>query len=83
MCLAVPGEVLEIAEDGHRREARVAFGGAVKRVRLDFVPEAGCGDFVIVHAGFAISRMDAAEAARTLALLAELEAAAADHTGNS
>ena len=77
MCLAVPGELLEIAASADACEGRVRFGGIVKRVRLDFVPEAQPGDFVIVHAGFALSRLDAAEAQRTLQLFAQLEAAAA------
>ncbi len=83
MCLAVPGEVLEIVEQDDRREGRVRFGGVVKRVRLDFVPEARPGDYVIVHAGFAISRMDAEEAQRTLDLFAELVAASVDLTEQS
>jgi len=76
MCLAVPGELLEIVSGDASCEGRVEFGGIIKRVRLDFVPEAQPGDFVIVHAGFAISRMDAREAQRTLQLFAQLEAAA-------
>jgi hydrogenase expression/formation protein HypC len=78
MCLALPGELLEISESMEAREGRVRFGGVVKRVRLDFVPEAKAGDYVIVHAGFALSRMDAAEAQQTLELFAQMEAAAAN-----
>lgn len=72
MCLAVPGKVLDCDETSGVRESRVQFGGIVRRVRLDFVPEAQVGDYVMVHVGFAISRVDAEEAERTLQLLAEM-----------
>ena len=71
MCLGVPGEVLSVADD-ELRTARVSFGGVVKEVSLAYVPEAAVGEFVIVHAGFAISRIDRAAAARTLAYLQEV-----------
>ena len=74
MCLAVPGKVLDCDETGDIREGRVQFGGIVRRVRLDFVPEAQVGDYVIVHVGFAISRVDAEEAERTYQLLSEIGA---------
>ena len=69
MCLAVPGKVLETEERNGSRTARVQFGGIVRQAYLDFVPEAGVGDYVLVHVGFAISKVDAEEAARTLQLL--------------
>jgi hydrogenase expression/formation protein HypC len=72
MCLAVPGKVLSI--DGTM--AKVQFGGVVQEALLDFVPEAEVGDFVLVHVGFAISRVDAEEAERTLRLLEEIEGSA-------
>ena len=72
MCLAIPGEIRSIADD-ELRTARVAFGAVMKDVCLAYVPEARVGDFVIVHAGFAISRLDRDAAARTLAYLAELD----------
>jgi hydrogenase expression/formation protein HypC len=56
----------------------VQFAGIVRRVRLDFVPEAQVGDYVMVHVGFAISRVDAEEAERTLALLSEMGALAGE-----
>ncbi|MCC6552989.1 MAG: HypC/HybG/HupF family hydrogenase formation chaperone [Polyangiaceae bacterium] len=74
MCLGIPGKVLSIVE----REltmARVAFGGVVKEVCLAYVPEAAVGDYVIVHAGFAISRVDEQEAARVFSYLEEIGAA--------
>lgn len=74
MCLAVPGQVLSIeGEDELTREGRVAFGGIVKRINLAYVPEAAVGDYVLVHAGFAIATIDAAEAERTLSYLAEID----------
>ena len=72
MCLAIPGKVLEIQETGPLRSARVQFGGIVRQVSLNFVPEAELGDYVMVHVGFAISRVDAAEAERTYKLLEEM-----------
>ena len=74
MCLAVPGQVLSIeGEDELAREGRVAFGGVVKQVILAYVPEASIGDYVLVHAGFAIATINAAEAERTLRYLTEIE----------
>ena len=78
MCLAIPGKILEIQEAGPLRAARVQFGGIVRQVSLDFVPEAGVGDYVIVHVGFAISRVDADEAERTYKLLEEMGALEAE-----
>ena len=78
MCLAVPGRVLSVERSGANRAARVEFGGLVKEVSLDFVPAARPGDYVLVHVGFALAIVDAAEAARTFALLQELDALAAE-----
>lgn len=80
MCLALPGQILSIehADDALLRSGRVEFGGVVKQANLAYVPEAVVGDYVIVHAGFAISQLDAEEAAATLqefAALAVLEQA--------
>lgn len=72
MCLAIPGKILEIQEQGTMRIGRVQFGGIVRQVSLDFVPEAGLGDYVMVHVGFAISRVDSSEAERTYKLLQEM-----------
>jgi hydrogenase expression/formation protein HypC len=74
MCLAVPGKILDIQESRGSRLGRVQFGGIVRSVSLDFVPEAGPDDYVMVHVGFAISRVDAEEAERTYRVLAELGA---------
>ena len=72
MCLAVPGKILEAEDRDGNRIAKVQFGGITRQAFLNFVPEAGVGDYVMVHVGFAISRVDAAEAARTYKVLEEL-----------
>lgn len=67
MCLAIPGKIISIDESGElSRTGKIDFGGIVKDVNLSFVPEASVNDYVIVHAGFAISVIDEQEAARTL-----------------
>lgn len=66
MCLAIPGRVEEITEDGLIRMGRVNFGGVVKRVCLDYVPEIAVGDYAIVHVGFALARVDEETALETL-----------------
>jgi len=74
MCLAIPGKVVSIEQSSGLRVGRVQFGGIVRQASLDFVPEAEVGDYVMVHVGFAISRVDAAEAERTYQLLEEMGA---------
>jgi hydrogenase expression/formation protein HypC len=76
MCLAVPGKVLEATDIGNSRIAKVEFGGITRQVYLDFVPEVQPGDYVLVHVGFAISRVEPEEAERTYELLRQLEEAA-------
>ncbi len=72
MCLGVPGRVIEISgENGLARMGKVDFGGVIREVCLAYTPEAQVGDYVVVHAGFAISRLDEEEAQETLALLEE------------
>ena len=73
MCLAVPGQVLNVADDP-LRTATVSFGGVTKSISLAFVPDAGVGDYVIVHVGFAISKLDEEAARRTLQTYADLAA---------
>ena len=74
MCLAVPGKIESIiGEEPMTRKGRVNFGGIVKEVFLAYVPEAGIGDYVIVHVGFAISKINEQEAQRTLEYLDQLE----------
>jgi hydrogenase expression/formation protein HypC len=77
MCLAVPGQVLSIEED-QLRTATVSFGGVTKSVSLALVPEARVGDYVIVHVGFAISKLDEEAARRTLETYADLAASDPD-----
>lgn len=67
MCLAVPGQVVTIDDDSFRT-GTVSFAGILKSVSLAMVPDAQAGDYVIVHAGFAISRLDEAAARRSLEL---------------
>ena len=76
MCLAIPGQVLNVSgDDPITRVGRVDFGGVVKVVNLTFVPEATVGDFVVVHVGCALARIDPEQARWTLAMLAEAAAA--------
>jgi len=73
MCLAVPGQLLEITDnDPVTRRGKVSFGGAVKEVGLACVPEVRPGDFVIVHAGFALSVLDQEEAGQVFEYLREM-----------
>ncbi|QMU69632.1 HypC/HybG/HupF family hydrogenase formation chaperone [Streptacidiphilus sp. P02-A3a] len=72
MCLAVPGRVLEIEERDGTRMATVDFGGVVKEVCLEYLPDLRVGEYAIVHVGFALQRLDEQEALRTLALFADL-----------
>lgn len=78
MCLAVPGRVVSISQDAGARNARVAFGAVIKQVSLDLLPEAGIDDYVIVHAGVAISVLDPLEAQAVFAELDALEASRAE-----
>lgn len=71
MCLAIPGKVLSV-EEGMGRLAKVQFGGITRTASLDFVPEAGVGDYVLVHVGYAISKIDEEEAQKTLEALQSL-----------
>jgi hydrogenase expression/formation protein HypC len=74
MCLGIPGRIVEItATDAEAlmRMGKVDFGGIAREVCLAYVPEADVGDFVIVHAGFAITQLDETEARETIALMVE------------
>lgn len=74
MCLAVPGRIISISNaDSMMRTGSVSFGGIVKNSNLAFVPNARIGDYVIVHAGFALNTVDEKEAERTFAYLDELD----------
>ena len=74
MCLAIPGKILSIERtDPLMHMGRVNLSGIVKKVNLSFVPNAEVDDYVIVHAGFAISRVDEDEAQRVFEYLDEIE----------
>ena len=74
MCLAVPGKITSISgEDPLTRTGRIDFGGILKEASLAYVPEAQVGDYVIVHVGFAISRVDEEEAQQVFGYLREME----------
>lgn len=72
MCLAVPGKVIETFDENGLLMGRVDFGGTILRVCLAYVPEVQLGQYVIVHAGFALNVLDETEAQNTLELLKEL-----------
>ena len=78
MCLAIPGKVTELYEAGGVSMARVDFGGIAREACMVYLPEAGLGEYVLVHAGFAITKLDEEEARRTLADLQALGELAAE-----
>lgn len=74
MCLAIPGKVTGISgEDPLMRSGKVDFGGILKEVSLAYVPEVKVGDYVIVHAGFALSRVDEDEANQVFEYLRQMQ----------
>lgn len=74
MCLAVPGKILSISGDlPLNRKGKVSFGGAVTDVSLAYVPQAQVGEYVMVHVGFALSKVDQDEAEKLIAELAALK----------
>jgi len=73
MCLGIPGKIIEINTQEGTRMGKVDFSGVEMEVCLEATPEAQLGDYVIVHAGFAISTLSEAEAKETLDLLAQIE----------
>jgi len=83
MCLAVPGQILEVSnEDTLLRAGKVSFGGVVKEVNLAYVPEAKVGDYVVVHVGFAISKVDEAEARQVFKYLEQIQELEEIENGN-
>jgi hydrogenase expression/formation protein HypC len=73
MCLAIPGEIINITEnDSLLRMGEVSFGGVIKKVSLAYVPEAKVGNYVIVHAGFALSILDPEGAKETWTYLEQI-----------
>ena len=74
MCLAIPGKLMNISgDDPLTRSGKVNFGGILKEVNLAYVPEVQVGDYVIVHVGFAISRLDEIEAQNVFEYLKQME----------
>lgn len=74
MCLAIPGKILSVEGEGYARFGQVDFAGVRKRVSLSVLPEAVAGDWVLVHAGMALTVVDAAEAESVFEYLREAEA---------
>ncbi|HJL15583.1 MAG TPA: HypC/HybG/HupF family hydrogenase formation chaperone [Sandaracinaceae bacterium LLY-WYZ-13_1] len=74
MCLGIPGRVEAITDERGLRMGTVSFGGIQKPVCLAYVPEATVGEWVLVHVGFALSRIDEVEAHRVFELLREIDA---------
>jgi hydrogenase expression/formation protein HypC len=74
MCLAIPGRVESITgEDPLQRSGKVNFGGILKEVNLAYVPDVQIGEYVIVHVGFALSKVDEAEANQVFEYLRQME----------
>jgi hydrogenase expression/formation protein HypC len=76
MCLGIPAKLIEINEQDGLSMGKVEFGGIRKDVCLAYTPEAQIGDYLLIHVGFAISRIDEAEARETIEFLQEIEAGA-------
>jgi hydrogenase expression/formation protein HypC len=74
MCLAIPGKLIEVSQDPQGvRMGKANFGGIVKQVCLEYTPEVNIGDYVLVHVGFALGKVDEDEALRTYRLLQEMD----------
>ena len=73
MCLAIPGKIISTEGQALTRTGAIEFGAVMREASLAFVPEANEGDYVIVHAGVAISILNEEEAQRTFSILGELE----------
>lgn len=74
MCLAIPGKLVEMGHDAQGvLMGKASFGGIVKQVCLEYTPEVAIGDYVLVHVGFSLSRVDEGEAARTYKALEALQ----------
>ncbi len=72
MCVAVPGKVMEIFENGPLEMAKIDYGGVTKEACIAWVPQVKIGDYVIIHAGFALNIVDEEEALKTLELMQEV-----------
>ena len=72
MCLGIPGKVVEIYREHDLLMGKVDFGGVLKRVCLEHVPDIAVGDYALVHVGFALTRIDEREARELFELLDSL-----------
>jgi len=72
MCLGIPGKIIELYDAGGLKMGRVDFGGVVREACLEYVPEAGIGDYTVIHVGFAISLLSEEEAQASLETLREI-----------
>ena len=73
MCLGVPGKVIEIYESGGLTMGKIDFGGVIREACLAYIPEIQVGEYTVVHVGFAISRINEAEAQRVFEYLEQME----------
>ncbi|HLF28713.1 MAG TPA: HypC/HybG/HupF family hydrogenase formation chaperone [Anaerolineae bacterium] len=74
MCLGVPGKIIDVYESNGLQMGKIDFGGVLKEVCLAYVPQAQIGDYALIHVGFALNLIDAAEALETLDLLRQIGA---------
>ena len=81
MCLAIPGRIVEMYTEQGLQMGKLDFGGTIRKCCLEYIPNAVVGDYALVHVGFALSIIDAAEAARTYALLEAMGAVMAEFDG--
>ncbi len=72
MCLGIPGKIVEFVESPGLKMCKVDFGGVIRQVCIETIPDAKIGDFTIVHAGFALSILSEEEARETMEALQEL-----------
>ena len=74
MCLAIPGKVIEVSTDSYGvRMGKANFGGIVKQVCLEYTPEVQDGDYVLVHVGFALEKVDEEMAMQTYRMLEKMD----------
>lgn len=72
MCLGIPGKIIELYSDRTLKMCKVDFGGVIREVCIETLPEAKVGDYTIVHAGFALNLLNETEANETLDILREI-----------
>ena len=73
MCLGIPGKILSIYTSGTLKMAKVDFGGVIREACIETIPDLQVGEYTIIHAGFALNRMNEKEARETLDVLRELD----------